>query len=103
MPVALSREFIDSKKLSNFLFGHNVLSDGIRVFHGEQARTRIYWLRSYNRFLKSILSGHQNRPTIKPGTLTLTSSGGPCGASSKPLVYVVKQQLPDGHGIPATT
>ncbi len=41
MPAALPCEFIDrarldSKKLSDFLFGHNVLFDGINIFDGEQ-------------------------------------------------------------------
>jgi hypothetical protein len=41
MPAALSCEFIDSarldsKEFSDLLFGHNVLSDGINIFDGEQ-------------------------------------------------------------------
>ena len=49
MPAALPCEFVnrarlDSKERSDFLFGHNVLSDGINVFVGEKKETGSYWL-----------------------------------------------------------
>jgi len=46
MPATLSCEFIDrawldSKELSDFLFGHYVLSDGFNVFDGNRSLTGI--------------------------------------------------------------
>jgi hypothetical protein len=63
MSAALPCEFIDrarldSKERSNFLFGHNVLSDGIKVFVREQTGAISYWPHGYNWLLKFMLDRH---------------------------------------------
>jgi hypothetical protein len=63
MPAALPCEFIDRARLdsqerSNFLFGHNVLSDRIKVSVREQTGAISYWPHRYNWLLKFMLDRH---------------------------------------------